>query len=330
MCRIIALTCLLLVWSSGRAIPAAGDDVQEPRGEVVLKGLDPISLLEGKEVPGVELLGTTRGRFRYLFADTKHKTLFDANPGRYAVQGEMCTMMPTAPASPDLFIVHEGKIFLFGSPACRASFMADPAAFLVTKPRRNVAIFIYEGMELLDFAGPGEVFAVAGQGRAFNVFTVAATSRTVTSQGFVSVAPRYTLADCPKVDVLVVPGGATRIPLADPAAVEWIRKTSRDAEVSLSVCTGAFLLAKAGLLDGLEATTHRSALDALRQAAPETRVLEGRRFVDNGKVVTSAGVSAGIDGSLHVVSRLLGPGAASEAAWGMEYKWELATDARAK
>ena len=177
-------------------------------------------------------------------------------------------------------------------------------------------------MELLDFAGPGEVFAVAGQGRAFNVFTVAATAGPVTSQGFVSVTPQYTLADCPKVDVLVLPGGATRIPLADPSAVEWIRKTTASAEVSLSVCTGAFLLAKTGLLDGLEATTHQSAIDALRQAAPKTKVLEGHRFVDNGKIVTAAGVSAGIDGSLHIVNRLLGKDAASEVARGMEYNWK--------
>lgn len=117
----------------------------------------------------------------------------------------------------------------------------------------------------------------------------------------------YTLEDCPKADVLMAPGGSTRIPLADPAVVEWVKEKSGEAEVVVSVCTGAPLLAKDGLLDGLDATTHKASIEALREAAPKAKVKEGLRFADNGKVVTSAGVSAGIDASLHVVERLLGP-----------------------
>lgn len=320
-----SIAILLAVVIFPPATPAKVED-----GAVVLKGLDPVALVEGKEVAGAEGFTSTLGKFRYRFATAEHKARFDAAPDRFAVQGEKCTVMTKVPASPDLFLVHDGKIFLFGSPRCQASFRADPAAYLKPKPRKNVAIFIFDGMELLDFAGPGEVFATAGQGRAFDVCTVAATSAPVKSQGFVTITPQYTFADCPKADILVLPGGATRIPLADAASLEWIRKTSGEAEISLSVCTGALLLAKAGLLDGLEATTHHQSLTVLKQAAPKATVREGRRFVDNGKVVTSGGISSGIDASLHLVARLLGPEAATEAAGVMEYRWEPETGAGAR
>jgi putative intracellular protease/amidase/YHS domain-containing protein len=307
-------------WASRELAATRADDAEASR--VVLKGLDPVTLLEGQEVAGVEEFAASRGPFRYLFANAEHKARFEENPRRFAVQAETCAVMPKVPASPDLFLVHDGKIFLFGTPGCLARFRADPAAF--QKPMRKVAVLVYDGMELLDFAGPGEVFAAAGQGRAFDVFTVAPAAGPVTSQGFVAITPRYTLADCPKPDILVIPGGSTRRIAEDPAVIAWIRETASDAEVVLSVCTGSLLLAKAGVLDGLEATTHRGSLDALRRAATKTKVVEGRRFVDNGKVITSAGVSAGIDASLHVVGRLLGADAASETAEYMEYRREPA------
>lgn len=188
--------------------------------------------------------------------------------------------------------------------------------------KRNVAIFVHRGVELLDFAGPGEVFAAAGRGRAFNVYTVAAAEGDVVSQRFLTIKPQYTLANCPKPDIIVLPGGNTRIPLDDPRVIEWVQKAGPDAEVVMSVCTGALLLAKAGLLDGKEATTHWGTIEALRKAAPKTKVHADRRVVDNGQVVTCAGVSAGIDGSLHVVERLLGKPAARDTARYMEYRWE--------
>jgi transcriptional regulator GlxA family with amidase domain len=186
----------------------------------------------------------------------------------------------------------------------------------------NVAIFVHEGVELLDFAGPGEVFAAADHGRAFKVYTVAASPEPILSQRFVTVTPQYTIANCPRPDIIVLPGGQTNVPLGDPKVIAWIKKVAPETEVTLSVCTGAFLLAKAGLLDGVEATTHWGSIEDLRREAPKTIVRENRRFVDSGKVVTSAGVSAGLDGSLHVVARLLGRDTARETARYMEYKWE--------
>jgi transcriptional regulator GlxA family with amidase domain len=188
--------------------------------------------------------------------------------------------------------------------------------------RKNVAIFIHEGVELLDFAGPGEVFSAAGRNGEFNVYTVAASLDPALSQGFVTIKPEYTIANCPTPDIIILPGGKTDIPLGNPEIIEWIRKSSKRAEVTMSVCTGAFLLAKAGLLDGLEATTHWGSIESLKESAPRATVRENLRFADNGRIITAAGVSAGIDASLHVVDRLLGREAASRAARYMEYKWE--------
>ncbi|MEM7309872.1 MAG: DJ-1/PfpI family protein [Planctomycetota bacterium] len=187
---------------------------------------------------------------------------------------------------------------------------------------RNVAVFVYEGVELLDFAGPGEVFACsrAADGSRFNVYTVAESTEPLVSQGFLTVRPEYAFGDCPKPDLVVLPGGG--IPLSNEAVVAWVRAVSAEAEVTLSVCNGALLLAKAGLLDGLDATTHHGSMRSLAVAAPETTVRPELRFVDNGRVVTTAGVSAGIDGALHVVARLLGDEAAREAAFYMEYRWD--------
>ena len=190
------------------------------------------------------------------------------------------------------------------------------------RAKRNVAIFIHEGVELLDFSGPGEVFASAARSEAFNVYTVSATADEITSQRFVTIKPQYTFANCPPPDIIVLPGGRTDVPLADSKVIEWIKKSSERAEVLMSVCTGAFLLAESGLLDGKEATTHWSAIESLKQQAPKTTVRENRRFVDNGKIVTAAGVSAGIDAALHVVDRLLGREVAQKTARYMEYRWE--------
>jgi len=177
---------------------------------------------------------------------------------------------------------------------------------------RTVAILIFEGAELLDFAGPAEVFIVAERGRAFRVLTVAATRDPVTTMGGIAITPSCSFADVPSADVLVLPGGDTKN--VDEVGIEWIRSTAARAEVVISVCYGAFLLARAGLLEGIEATTHHWGLDELARAAPTCKVARGPRAVDAGKVVTTAGVTAGIDGALHVVERFHGAEAARWAA----------------
>jgi len=191
---------------------------------------------------------------------------------------------------------------------------------------RNLAILIFADVEVLDFCGPFEVFSVANrfvEPTAFNVFTVAENLGPVLARNGLSVNPQHRLPDCPKPHILLVPGGqGTRSEMHNTTIIEWIKRTASTAELVLSVCTGALLLAKAGLLDGLQATTHHGAIDLLRQEAPRTIVHSDRRFVDNGQVICSAGIAAGIDMSLYAVARLLGEEVASQTARQMEYPWK--------
>jgi len=203
----------------------------------------------------------------------------------------------------------------------------EPTAKPSKAATRNVAIVLYEGVELLDFAGPGEVFsaaanfgAVDGQ-PAFRVYTVATSKTPLTSQGFLKVVPDFTIDDAPAPDLLVIPGGNSATLTNDARFMAWARKALGGAEVSMSVCTGAFVLGQAGLLDGRSATTWFGAVEKLRKAFPRATVQDGRRFIDQGPVVTTAGVSAGIDGALHVVARLLGRDVAEKTAQYMEYRW---------
>jgi transcriptional regulator GlxA family with amidase domain len=193
---------------------------------------------------------------------------------------------------------------------------------LLRQSPRNVAIFVFQGMELLDFAGPGEVFQAAGP--KFKVYSVAESTEPIVSQGFVKIVPQYSIQDCPRPDLLVIPGGNTSAALKNPEVIAWVKRVSGEAEVTMSVCTGAFILAKAGILDGREATTHWFHLTRLGKSASNIQVRSNVRFVDTGKVVTTAGVSAGIDGALHVVDRLLGHKEAARIAKGMEYRWDEA------
>jgi transcriptional regulator GlxA family with amidase domain len=192
---------------------------------------------------------------------------------------------------------------------------------------KNVAVVIYEGVELLDFAGPAEVFAAAsgfgsnGGHRAFHVYTVAATKTPIVSQGFLDVTPDYSIEDSPKPDILVLPGGNSGNVIKNAAMMEWVRKSADGAENVLTVCTGAFIAGRAGLLEGVEATTWYNAVPRLTTDFPNTAVRPGRRFVDSGKMITTAGVSAGIDGSLHLVARTHGRYVADRTAEYMEYKW---------
>jgi len=181
--------------------------------------------------------------------------------------------------------------------------------------RLNVAIFLYEGVELLDFAGPGEVFSSAG----FNVFTVAATDDPLKSQGFVSIKPQYSIKNCPQPDIIVLPGGASDTPMRDPAVIDWLKSAVPQTQLTMSVCTGAALLSKAGFLDGKTVTTFHNYIDELQRITPKAKVLRDTRYIDNGTIITTAGVSAGIDGALHAVYKLKGKAAAEQTAAYMEY-----------
>jgi putative intracellular protease/amidase/Flp pilus assembly protein TadD len=203
---------------------------------------------------------------------------------------------------------------------------AGRAAGDVPKPRAggsrwNVAIVVYDHMEILDFAGPAEVFEVAGGSRAYNVYTVAETDRPIVSQGFVKITPQYTIANCPPPDLVVIPGGNTVEVRKSEKMRQWVTSVARDSGHVLTVCTGAFVVAKAGLLDGLEATTHHSAIERMRREFPKIKVRSDVRVVDNGKILTTAGVSAGIDGALYVVAKMCGTQVAQRTAEGMEYRW---------
>jgi putative intracellular protease/amidase len=191
----------------------------------------------------------------------------------------------------------------------------------------NVAIVLYDGVELLDFAGPGEVFEIAGgyggaAGRdGTHVYTVARDRNPIVSQGFVDVVPDHSIEDAPPPDVLVLPGGGVAAMVGDEAFMAWANKAAGDSQVTLTVCTGAFILGETGRLDGRDVTTWYGALNNMARRFPEARVHPGRRFVDSGDVVTTAGVSAGIDGALHVVARLFGRPVAEQTARYMEYHW---------
>jgi transcriptional regulator GlxA family with amidase domain len=182
----------------------------------------------------------------------------------------------------------------------------------------KIGFYLQNGVEVLDFAGPMEVFASAG----FDVVTISKTKDPIVSQGILKIIPDHSIEDAPEVDVLAFFGGNGVNSSADKVVQEWIRAQS-DIDYYFSVCTGAFFLARAGLLDGLKATTFHSSIDGLRELAPNTQVLADARWVDNGRVITTAGVSAGIDGALHFVEKINGSEAARRVAEYMEYdKWE--------
>ena len=196
--------------------------------------------------------------------------------------------------------------------------------------RKNVGILIFDDVEVLDFAGPFEVFSrtrlVAGSdsrrsddSAPFDTFTIARTHDLVTAIGGLQVIPHYSWADAPAIDVLVVPGGfGTRALLNDEPTLAWIRETAAQSSQVTSVCTGALLLAKVGLLRGRRATTHWAGLDLLASLDPTIQIQREMRVVSDG-VVTSAGVSAGIDMAFEVVERLCGRAVADETAHYIEY-----------
>jgi transcriptional regulator GlxA family with amidase domain len=196
--------------------------------------------------------------------------------------------------------------------------------------RRRVGIVVFDDVEVLDFCGPFEVFSVTRLDESrrreepspFEVLLLAERPGTVVASGGLEVTPDTTLADCPPLDVLLVPGGwGTRREIQNASLLAWIGERGRHVPLLTSVCTGAMLLGHAGLLDGLHATTHWRSLDWMRDSFPQVTVERNLHVVEDGRVLTSAGISAGIDLALRVVARVHGEPIARATARHMEYPY---------
>ncbi len=195
----------------------------------------------------------------------------------------------------------------------------------MTQKQWNVAIFMFDDVEVLDFAGPFEVFAVARYEdgtQPFNVYLVSENGKRVVARNGLKIDVDYSMANCLQPDLLLIPGGqGTRTLMHNENVRAWIQSQYDGVEHLLTVCTGSLVVAKTGLLANQSATTYHTAFDLLTEAEPTLDARPGERWVDNGKIITSAGVSAGIDMALHTVSRLLGKDFADKTARHMEYEY---------
>lgn len=196
--------------------------------------------------------------------------------------------------------------------------------------RNRVGIVLFENIEVLDFCGPFEVFSVTRldeerrqeESSPFEVLLIAEKADPVLTTGGMQVIPHHTFESCPKLDILVVPGGwGTRKELKNPVMLNWLRHRAAEVETLTSVCTGSMLLGSAGLLDGCHATTHWRSLDWMRESFPSVTVEYDKHVVEDGKILTSAGISAGIDMALNVVARYCGETIARATARQMEYPY---------
>ena len=193
-----------------------------------------------------------------------------------------------------------------------------------------VGILIFDDVEILDVAGPFEVFAVTRlndeqrlqQSSPFKVYLISETNKQITAIGGLRLTPDVTISECPDLDLLVVPGGwGTRKESKNKILVKWIGNQFTNNRLIASVCTGSSLLGKAGLLDGRDATTHWRAFDFLQESAPKARILKNVRFTLTEPIFTSAGVSAGIDLALRIVSHVFGTEVGQATARQMEYPY---------
>ena len=189
---------------------------------------------------------------------------------------------------------------------------------------KNVGIYLFNKVELLDFAGPYEVFSATSQlngSELFKVFTISEDGGAIKSINGLIVIPDYSFDNHPKVDILVIPGGeGTKKEIKKKNVMEWISETYESADTTATVCSGARIPAVLGLLDGLEATTHHLVIDDVKKLAPKVTIDHTKRFIDNGKMMTSGGISAGIDLALHIVKKLYGEEIANKTIKYMEYR----------
>ena len=187
----------------------------------------------------------------------------------------------------------------------------------------HVGIFLFDDVEVLDFAGPFEVFSVTSElndDQLLKVFTVSKDGQQITAVNGLKVQPDYSFENHPDIDILVIPGGVgTRKGMDDPQVLEWVNHTYSRSTLTFSVCSGARILGKLGLLDGLDSVTHHEVIAHLKEIAPKTFVKAGERFIDNGKIMTSGGISAGIDLSLYIVEKQFGKEVKNKTVRYMEY-----------
>ena len=195
---------------------------------------------------------------------------------------------------------------------------SDGLDLIARKTRLRIAVLIFPDVEDIDFAGPTEAFGASGN----IVFTVAATNAILRTANGVAIKPDYDLLHAPVADVLLIPGGGVEGPIADPSLIASLRKLSAQTRITMSVCNGAFILGKAGLLDGHAATTTAHHLSRLATEFPRTKVVRDQRYVDEGNLITTGGLTAGIDGALHLIEREQGKLRAADAARYMEYSWQ--------
>jgi putative intracellular protease/amidase len=192
---------------------------------------------------------------------------------------------------------------------------------LINKTKQlKVAVLVFNYAEEIDYAGPIEVFGAAGA----SIFTVGPSNAVVRSANGLKIQPDFDFEHAPEADVFVIPGGGVNDVINNPKMMAWLIQRSAESRITLAVCTGAFILGKAGLLDGISSTSTASNLSQLALHFPKTHVVADRRFVDTGKIITTGGLSAGIDGALRVVEREQGALAAQEVALYLEYDWHPA------
>ncbi|CAI9391756.1 MULTISPECIES: DJ-1/PfpI family protein [Bacillaceae] len=187
---------------------------------------------------------------------------------------------------------------------------------------RHVGIFIFNEVEVLDIAGPFEVFSLAGgENKFFHVHTISEKGGTILARNGLKIEADFSFEKHPDFDILVVPGGygAEEIEMNNSVVINWIKEQSSQVEYMTSVCTGAFLLAKAGLLDERRATTHWMDIDRMEREFPKVQLIRNVKFVEEGQILTSGGISAGIDMSFHIVEKLCGKEVGRETARRMEY-----------
>ncbi|RXK85736.1 DJ-1/PfpI family protein [Filimonas effusa] len=193
----------------------------------------------------------------------------------------------------------------------------------------EVGIFIFDEVEVLDFAGPFEVLSLAAENGAkcFHVCTIAVNNARVVARNGLQVLPDYSFDDEKHMDILIVPGGhGAQRERKNSAVIEWIKKVDKTTTITASVCTGALILAETKLLDNKKATTHWMYFNQVEEEYPAIEMIRNTKYVEDGKIITSAGISAGIDMSFFIVQKLLGKNVAVETAKRMEYDITFSAD----